>query len=49
MAYISKHNSNNEKQIILFWQKKQIFEWRRIVLPCSKKIIWIIKSKNFKT
>ena len=46
-AYISKHNSTHEKQIILLMIPNE--KKRRMELSCSKKTICIIKRNNIKT
>ena len=45
-AYISKINSNCEKQIILLMI---LNEEKRMPLSCSKKTLYIIKRNNIKT
>ena len=43
-AYVSKNNSNCEKQVILLI----ISNWKKMALSCNKKIISIIKRNNIK-
>ena len=40
-AYVSKHNSNHEKQVILYWFQTDI--------SCGKKSNSIIKRNTFQT
>ena len=51
-AYVSKHNSNREKQVILFMisigEGSEAKSEGRMALPYSKKAISVIKRNNIK-